>query len=235
MSDDVPIPSASTKGKKSGGSRPDFANDPMYSPLAAIFDVGSLADLNDATAYPLAAFKQKAAQHSKAAGREKKAGSFNSWTLILNELLSPPAATYEEEEAGAGGTGDAAAAATESQPASLPACQPDELVDEACALVEVLLSGRDLCELPPDMTDERYQRLVRGVEVRIAELEATAKVRFEELKANAETVGSVCEVVKVSTSIHMLVPMHPMHPASYTHYSLVVVCWCRPAGDLVQP
>jgi hypothetical protein len=204
MSDaDISPVAASTAKRSTGASRPDFTSDDMYAPLVAILGVDSLSCLSDTKTFNFTWFKERAAEHSKVAGREKPVGAFNSWSKILNELLSPLAETdvhAQGMDVDVDVPGDVPAVAEEAEHVASGGCN-DEILDEACALVEVLLSGIEF-EVPAGMTDEHYERLVKGVEARIAELEHSAALQFEELKQNEGSVGNVCEFVKVIAFAH---------------------------------
>lgn len=205
---DAALAPASSAKRRAGSSRPDFTSD-EFAPLVAILGLDSLQCLNDAKTYTFTWFKNQAAQHARAAGRAKPVGAFNTWAVIVQELLTAPADPSAEEDsaveaAGMESTpaaeGDPTAVAAVDQPADAAPGDDDTLV-EACALVEVLLNGTEF-ELPEGLTDEHYECLVKAVESRIAELEAGAAVQFEELKKNAESVENVCEVVKVIAHAH---------------------------------
>ena len=181
-------------------ARPTFADDAQYAPLVAIFDVSSLAELDDVEKFPFSAFKQKAAEHSAGGLRPRSAACFTSYKACLKELLTVYAP--EAEGGGAGGGGqqlDEEAPAAQPQPAKEAAGDADveaSLLDQGLALVHTILAGSDVTEVP-DMTDDQYKQLLSAFEVRMAEVEAGAKAKFEEMKSADTSVEDICELAQV--------------------------------------
>jgi hypothetical protein len=112
-------------------ARPDFTSNPKYAPLLSVFGVVSAAELNDHKVFTLTRFKEAAAAHAAAAGVQKPAGAFKSWTACIEQLLSAPATVVDQhidaeaapspqpDQEGAAEGGDDAAAAAEAEAEAL--------------------------------------------------------------------------------------------------------------------